>query len=98
MAEIICLYTEYFSELKKMGFRGSLRADFDKTIDQSNVNGFSWNFFSSLIIQINYAHMSGGPNGPLSPLQELEVGGRRPPYLLVSYIFVIVYFLSVKYV
>ena len=27
--------------------------------------------------------MSGGPKCPLSPLQELEVGGRRPPYLLV---------------
>ena len=29
----------------KKGFRGSLRSDFDKIIDQSNVNGFSWNFF-----------------------------------------------------
>ena len=28
--------------------------------------------------------MSGGPKGPLSPPQELEVGGRRPPYLLVK--------------
>ena len=28
--------------------------------------------------------MPVGPKGPLSPLQqELEVGGRRPPYLLV---------------
>ena len=30
--------------------------------------------------------MSGGPKGPLSPPQELEVGNRRPPYLLVKYI------------
>ena len=29
--------------------------------------------------------MSGGPKSPLSPPQELEVGGRRPPYLLVHY-------------
>ena len=28
--------------------------------------------------------MSGGPKGPLSPLQELEVGDHRPPYLLVE--------------
>ena len=35
----------FFYELKKRGFRGSLRSDFDKTIDQSNVNGFSWNCF-----------------------------------------------------
>ena len=28
----------------KRGFRGSLKSDFDKTIDQSNVNGFSWIF------------------------------------------------------
>ena len=27
--------------------------------------------------------MSGGLKGPLSRLQELEVGGSRPPYLLV---------------
>ena len=27
--------------------------------------------------------MSGGPKGPLSPPKELEVGGHRPPYLLV---------------
>ena len=27
--------------------------------------------------------MSRGPKGPLSPPQELEVGGRSPPYLLV---------------
>ena len=27
--------------------------------------------------------MTGGPKGPLSPPQELEVGGHRPPYLLV---------------
>ena len=61
-----------------MGFRGSLRSDFDKTIDKSNVNGFF-----SFIIQINSPHMSGGLKGPLSPLQELEVGGHRPPYLLI---------------
>ena len=60
-------------------------SDFDKTIDQSNVNGFSWIFFS-LIIKINFPHMSGGPKGPLSPPQELEVGGHRTPYLLVCYI------------
>ena len=30
--------------------------------------------------------MSGGLKGPLSPLQELEVGGCRPPYLLVCHI------------
>ena len=30
--------------------------------------------------------MSGGLKGPLSPPQELEVGGRRPPYLLVLHI------------
>ena len=63
---------------KKRGFRGSL------TIDQSNVNGFSW-IFLLLIIKINYPHISGGPKGPLSPLHKLEVGGRRPPYLLVYY-------------
>ena len=34
----------FFSELKKMGFSGSQRSDFDKTIDQSNVNGVSWIF------------------------------------------------------
>ena len=34
----------FVSELKKRGFRGSLWSDFDKTIDQSNVNGFSWIF------------------------------------------------------
>ena len=28
--------------------------------------------------------MSGGLKGPLSPPQELEVGGRRPLYLLVQ--------------
>ena len=33
-----CRYTEFFSEPKKRGFRGSLRSDFYKTIDQSNVN------------------------------------------------------------
>ena len=37
----------------------------------------------SLIIKINYPHLSGSPEGHLSPPQELEVGGRRPPYLLV---------------
>ena len=40
--------TEFFSELKekkKRGFRGSRRSDFDKTIGQSNVNGFSWILF-----------------------------------------------------
>ena len=42
-------------------------------------------FFFSLIIKINYPHLSGGPKGPPSPLQELEVGGRRPTYLLVLY-------------
>ena len=30
---------------EKRGYWGSLRSDFDKTIDQSNVNGLSWNFF-----------------------------------------------------
>ena len=35
-------------------------------------------FFSSLIIKINYPHMSGGLKGPLSPPQELEVGGPLP--------------------
>ena len=40
-----CRYTEFFSELKKKGFRGSLRSNFDKTIDQSNFKGFSWIFF-----------------------------------------------------
>ena len=47
-----------------MGFRGSLRADFDKTIDQSNVNGFSWIFFF-----INYSNKLPphvrGQEGPL---------------------------------
>ena len=42
------------------------------------------------IFFINYSnkfpHMSGGLKGPVSPLQELKVGGRRPPYLLVFYI------------
>ena len=33
--------------------------------------------------------MSGGPKGPLSPPQELEVGGRRPPYLLVTHTTVV---------
>ena len=78
-------YTAYFFELKKRGFKGSLRSDFNNTIDQSNVNGFSW-IFSSLIIKINYPHMSGGPKGPLSPPLELEVRGRRPLYLLLLYI------------
>ena len=40
--------TQNFFLNKKRGFRGSLRSDFDKTIDQSNVNGFSW------IFKINY--------------------------------------------
>ena len=57
----------------------SLRSDFDKTIDQSNVNVFYW----TLIIKINYPHSSGGPKGPP---KELEVGGHMPPYLLVIYI------------
>ena len=70
-----------------MGFRGSLRSDFDKTIDQSNVNGFSWIFFS-LIIKINYPHLTGSPKGPSNLPQELEVGGHRPPYLLVNLYFV----------
>ena len=43
----------------------------------TNVNGLSRQFFP-LIIKINYSHMSGGP------LQELEVGVRRPPYILVG--------------
>ena len=43
-------------------------------------------FFSSLIIKINYPHLSGGLKGSPSPPQELEVGGRRPLYLLVFYI------------
>ena len=34
--------------------------------------------------------MSGSPKGPLSPPQELEVGGHRPPYLL----FFFKYFLN----
>ena len=72
------------SDPVKRGFRGSLRSDFDKTIDKSNVNGFSWNFFS-LIIKINSPHMSGALKGPLSPPQELEVGCHRPLYLLVSH-------------
>ena len=33
----------------------------------------------SLIIEIYYPHLLGGLKGPLSPPQELEVGGRRPP-------------------
>ena len=33
--------------------------------------------------------MSGGPKGPLCPPQELEVGGRRPPYLLVHHIYLV---------
>ena len=37
--------TQNFFSIKKRWFRGSLRSDFDKTIDQSNVNGFSWIFF-----------------------------------------------------
>ena len=74
-----CRYTQ---EKKKRGFRGSLRSDFDINIDQSNVNGFSWIFFFSLIIKINYLQ-ARGPKGPPSPPQELEVGGHRPPYLLV---------------
>ena len=36
-----------------------------------------------LIIKINYPHLSGDAKGPPSTQQELEVGGRRPPYLLV---------------
>ena len=76
-------YTEFFSELKKMGFRGSLRSEFDKTIDQSNVNGFS--LIKKIYIEINYPHLVEGLNGPPSLPQELEVGGRRPPYLLVFY-------------
>ena len=60
--------------------------NFDKTIDQSNINGFSW--IKKKIIKKNYPYMSGGLKGPQSPPQELEVGGRRPPYLLVHiYIF-----------
>ena len=88
LAQIMFLQIHiFFSALKKTrGFRGSLRSDFDKTIDQSNVNGFSWIFFS-LIIKINSPHMSGGLKGPLSPPQELEVGGRRPPYLLIYYMW-----------
>ena len=42
-------------------------------------------FFFSLIIKINYPHLSQGPKSPLNPPQELEVGGRRPPYLLVFF-------------
>ena len=34
--------TQNKSEIKKRGFRGSVRSDFDKTIDESNVNGFSF--------------------------------------------------------
>ena len=29
----------------------------------------------------------GAPRAPKSPPEELEVGGRRPPYLLVKYIY-----------
>ena len=57
-----------------MGVRGSLRSDFDKIINQSNVNGFSWGKFFKFLI-INYPHLAGGPKGPLSLPQELEVGG-----------------------
>ena len=32
----------FFFLTQKRRFRGSLRSDFDKIIDQSNVNGFSW--------------------------------------------------------
>ena len=44
-------------------------------------------FFFSLIIQIYYPHLAGDLKGPPSPLQELEVGGCRPLYLLVKNIF-----------
>ena len=64
----------------KGGFRGSLSSDFDKTIDQSKCQWIFLEFFA-LIIKINYPHLAGGPQ---SPSQELEVGGHRPPYLLVS--------------
>ena len=80
MAQFCFVDTHNLLLTQKRGFRRSLRSDFDKTIDQSNVNGFSW--ICSLIIKINYPHLAGGP----SPPQELEVGGRRPAYLLVTYI------------
>ena len=40
----IFFYTQNCFLTQKRGFRGSLSPDFDKTIDQSNVNGFSWIF------------------------------------------------------
>ena len=64
---------------QKCGFMGYLRSYFDKIIDQSNVNGFSWKF--SLILQIKYPHFVGVLKGPPSPPQELEVGSHTPPYL-----------------
>ena len=34
-------------------------------------------------VLINYPHLARGLKGPPSPAQKLEVGGHRPPYLLV---------------
>ena len=73
----------YFWNCPKNGFKKSLRSDFDKTTDQSNVNGFSW-IFLKLIIKLNYPHLSGGLKGPPCPPHELEVEGRRPPYLYIT--------------
>ena len=65
----VCRYTEFVSEHKKGGFRGSLRSNFDKIIDQSNVNGSSCNLFS-IIFKINYPHLVGPPK----PSTAVDVG------------------------
>ena len=41
-------------------------------------------YFPGIILK-KYPHLAGGPKGLQSPPQELEVGGRRPPYILVIY-------------
>ena len=55
----------FFFQTKKMGgFRAS---DFDKIIDQSNVNGFSWRK-KIIFIKMNYPHLAGARTmGPYAP-------------------------------
>ena len=53
--------------------------------------------FFSLIIEINYPHLAGGLKGPPILPQELEVGGHRPPYLLVCNIHVYKYYLGTQF-
>ena len=52
-----------------MGFRGSLRSDFDN---------FLINYKKKKHTH-THTHLSGGPKGPPIPLQELEVGGDVGP-------------------